>query len=244
LKRVSFALFFLLSGCATIAPPPPSQVPKYQLTLTGTIDQAPFQGTGVGSAASHHDITISSSVTVNYFTVQSCHRSLQFKDVIDVGWFNNNKSYAWSYDEAPTIEDTGDCILRFCAFSATVGSPPVACAVVDFNSSRYTLPLENICNGADVQASGTAICHTQVGLLERVRFKSPVVVAPDVQDPTGKTPPYWISGQCAGTFIDAAQTLWEYQIPNQECVVIFMEQAKPHRRAKLTVVPYTDTQYQ
>jgi hypothetical protein len=213
------------------------------LTLGGSVDGNPYQGISVGSSTAHHDIVITSAISVNYFTVQSCHRSIQFADVINVGWFNNGKSFSWSYDQAPTIEDSGDCILRFCAFSKTVGSPPVACSIVDFKSSKYQLPGENICNGADGYTTGTALCHTQVGLLERFRFDGPVIIAPQVVDPTGKTAPYWITNQCQGKFLDSENTLFEYQVPENECSVIFMERAAPHRRAKLTVIPYDLSQY-
>jgi hypothetical protein len=215
--------------------------------LSGLIDGASFQGIGVGSSDRHHDLVIKSAIAVNYFTLQSCHRSIQFADVIKVNWYdwsNDNKSFSWAYDESPTIEDSGDCILRFCAFSKTVGSPPVACAIVDFKNEKYSLPSENICNGAlNAKATGTSICHTQTGLIERMRFQSPVVTAPQVSDPAGKTAPYWIKNQCLGKFLDQNQTLFEYQVPENECVLIFMEKAQPHRRAKLTVIPYDTAQY-
>ena len=163
--------------------------------------------------------------------------------MIDPGWFNNNTSYAWNYSEAPTIEDTGDCLLRFCAFSKTVGSPPVACAIVDFMAPKYTLPGTNICNGVVGGTHGTALCHTQVGLLERFQFAGPVVVAPQVTNPNPPGGTYWIKDQCQGKFLDAAQTLWEYTVPENECLTIFMEKAAPHRRAKLTVIPYDIPQY-
>lgn len=253
MKILAWAFVALtISGCQSLggssgAPAIQAAKPKYELMLSGTIDDAPFTGIGVGSSAAHHDITISSAVPVNYFTMQSCHRSIQFSDVIPAkpwyDWSKDSKSFSFAYDLAPTIEDTGDCILRFCAYSKTVGAPPVACAIVDFKAPKYQLPAENICNGADGKFSGTALCHTQFGLIERVRFPGPVVIAPQVTDPTGNTAPYWISGQCVGRFLDADQTLFEYQVPASECVVIFMEKAQPHRRAKLSVIPFDTAQY-
>lgn len=248
-KLIVLLNLLFLSACAstgtstTTAPPP-----KYELLLNGTIDGNTFQGTGLGSAAQNHAMTISSPIAVNYFTMQSCHRSIQFVDVITEPWYTwitgpKTSSFSWTYSEATTIEDTGDCILRFCAFSKTVGSPPVACAIVDFKSAKYTLPGVNICNGAVGGTTGTAMCHTQVGLIERFQFSGPVVVAPQVTDPTGKTAPYWIKDQCQGKFIDANQSLYEYSVPENECSVIFMEKVAPFRRAKLTVIPYDTAIY-
>ncbi len=240
MRLVLFLLF--LNGCTSAGVSAPASQPKYELTLSGSVDGVPFNGIAVGSSARHHDIVITSAISVNYFTVQSCHRSLQFADVIQLGWFDHDKSYAWSYDEAPTIEDSGQCILRFCAFSKTVGSPPVACSIVDFKSDNFTLPGENICNGSDGQTSGTALCHTRVGLIERFRFKGSVMVAPQQTDASNAA--YWIANECVGKFLDDKQTLFEYQVPEKECVVLFMEQARPHRIAKLTVLPYDTAQYQ
>lgn len=221
---------------------------NYQLLLSGQIDGRDFQGIGVGSVAPNHTITIQSAVPVPYFTVQSCHRSIQFNDVIQpkpwYQWQKDNKGFTWNYDQAPTIEDNGNCILRFCAFSKTPGAAPVACAIVDFKNERFTLPSENICNGSSGSATGTSICHTQVGLIQRMRFPVPVVVAPKVQPPENVDAPYWIKDQCVGRFLDEAQTLFEYEMPLRECYVIFMEKVgKPRRRAKLTVIPYDKAQY-
>lgn len=238
----------ILGGCATGAPSAPAPAAKYQLLLTGTIDGYPFQGVGVGSAAPSHSMMVQSNVAVDYFTVQSCHRSVQFNNIIQMPWYSwitngSTVGFTWTYTQAPTIEDNGDCILRFCAFSNTVGAAPVSCAIVDFKSPRYQLPGTNICNGVVGDTTGTAICHTQVGLIERFQFPGPVVAAPQVTDPTGKAAPYWINGQCQGKFLDAASTLWEYTVPENECNAIFMEVAKPHRRAKLTVIPYDIPKY-
>ena len=211
---------------------PPSNL-QHQLILRGKIDGIPFVGTGIGSDAKRHELLVTSPVTVNYFTMQSCHRSEQFPDFIEKGWFDKKKTKLIIYEEAPQIEDTGDCILRLCAFSRELGAPPAACAVIDFKSPKYTLPGENICNGAVEKTTGTSICHTQVGLIERFRFPVPVVTAPSTT-PDGVL----IKGQCQGKFIDTQNTLWEYRIPKEECTIIFMERAKPHRRAKLTVIPY------
>lgn len=238
---------FFLAGCGTSpVSNAPTVQPKYELMLSGTIDGVKFQGVGVGNDAPRHSMVIKSNVAVNYFTMQSCHRSIQFDDVIVVPWYDwsqDSKSFSWEYNEASTIEDTGNCILRFCAFSKTVGSPPVACAIVDFKNKKYSLPSKNICNGQNGDATGTSICHTQVGLLERMRFPGPVVIAPQVVDPTSKTAPYWITTECVGKFLDDAQTLFEYQVPDHECAILFMEKSLPHRESKLTVIPYDTARY-
>ncbi len=211
--------------------------------LQGTIDGSSFTGTAVGSTSKSHTITISSDITVNYFTMDSCHRSIQFSDIIQEPWYTwvtgpKSVGFTFLYNEASTIEDNGNCILRFCSFSKTVGAAPSSCAVVDFKSDRFTLPSENICNGADYgkdSSTGTSVCHVKVGLIERMQFDGPVVVAPQVIDPTGKIAPYWIKDQCVGSFIDSNQSLFQYIVPENECEIEFMEKISPYRKAKLTV---------
>lgn len=242
---VAIACAVSLFGCAFLPPTAPAPPVKYQLTLTGSVDGQHFGGFYVGSPAQNHAIQISSTIAVNYFTMQSCHRSVQFSDVIKVPWYDwakDNKSFSFTYAEAPTIEDSGDCPLRFCAFSNVVGSPPSSCAVIDFESSKYSLPSQNLCNGYDQAVSGTSICSTQVGLIERAQFAGPVVIAPPLAA-TANAPASAIVGQCQGQFLDANQTLFQYSVPENECVVIFMEKAAPNRRAKLTVIPYDSALY-
>jgi hypothetical protein len=244
-----YCLYFV-SGCSTTGVQGTAEPkPRYELTLTGTLDGAPFQGIAVGSSNTSHSIQITSSVDINLFTAKTCHRSMKFEDVIQTNWITPKRSYSWSYAEAPTIEDTGNCLIKICAFSKEVGAEPSSCAMMDFKSDRYVLPGENICNGELGATTGTAICHTQVGLIERYRFKTPVMVAPNVVDstvtlaPNTKATPSLIKNQCDGKFLDDNQTLFEYRVPASDCEVIFMERALPHREAKLTVIPYDMPQY-
>jgi hypothetical protein len=248
-KKIGWiALSLMLAACSSMPLPTPSPPAKYELLLSGSIDNIPFQGIGMGSSSASHAVTVQSSIAVNYFTVESCHRAQQFNDVITEPWYTwftgtNVQGFNWTYTAMPGLEDTGDCPLRFCAFSNTVGSPPVACAVIDFHANKYALPSTNICNGEAAQNTGSSMCHTMMGLTERIQFPGPVVTAPPVIDPTGKNAPYWIPGQCVGEFVDQAQSLWQYQMPQTECTIIFMEKAPPYRRAKLLVIPYNQALY-
>jgi hypothetical protein len=230
-----------LPGCASTGTPAPAATPKYELTLSGTLDGINFQGVALGAAGQKHVITIASKNEVHYFIAKTCHRSEKHEDVISQGWIKETKSWSYQFSEAPTIEDTGDCPLRICVYSTTVGAPPVQCAVIDFTNPKYQLLGENICNGADGDSHGKNICHTQVGLVERVRFKETVVVADPLPPPTGATDPtlkYLIKDQCDGKFIDDANTIFQYVMPENECYVVFAQKALPHLRSKLTVIPY------
>jgi hypothetical protein len=239
LGAILLPLFFS-AGCSTAPATATNTVQTFELTLKGELDGQAFQGIALGSTGSSHDIKISSRNDINYFIAKTCHRSDKKEDVITQGWIKETQSWSYDFEEAPTLEDTGDCPLRICEYSKTVGAPPVQCAVIDFLNSKYSLPAENICNGADGITHGKNICHTQTGLVERIRFKEPVIIADPLPTPQGgdSTQIYLIQDQCAGKFIDPNQTVWQYVMPQKECYVVFDTLAKPHRRAKLTVIPY------
>lgn len=242
LQRLFFLTLICLPACQSTGTgtATSSTQAKYELTLAASIDGTDFQGFALGGPGPTHQITIKSADNVSYFIGQTCHRFDKHEDVVSQGWIAKRKSWTYNYTFAPTIEDTGDCPLRICQYSKTVGTPAVQCGLIDFKNPKYSLPFENICNGLDGQTTGKAVCHNKVGLVQRVRFKEPVVVADPLPTPDGQDPSltFLIPNQCSGQFIDQAQTTWQYTVPKTECYVIFAQMAKPHARAKLTVVPY------
>lgn len=242
---ILIALSFYMLGCASSGSSIPSTSPKFELTLSGTLDGGEFTGIGMGDAKRKHLITISSRDDINYFIAQSCHRFEKREDVIDQDWFPNTKTWSYQFTEAPTLEDTGDCPLRICEYSKTVGAPPVQCAVIDFQNPKYSLPAENICNGSDATNHGKSLCHTKVGLIERIRFAEAVGVADPLSAAEGADPKvkYLIKDQCEGHFIDEESRIWQYVMPENECYVIFYQLAKPHALAKLTVIPFNTPLY-
>lgn len=229
-------LFFLgcTAGQSILTPEPPAVV--YDLDLSGTIDGVTWDGIAVGSASQYHDIKIESKTDVNYMRIVSCHRFEQYEDVIQTGWFHRNRGFEYQYNESPGIEDTGFCVLRLQAFTKELDSndQPVGSAfgLMLFHNAKFALPGENICNGVDGGTTGTSICKSMSGLVERLKFKSQVVQANAPAD--GPKP-------CQGKFIDG-QT-WEYQMPLGECVAIFMTTAKPHQFYIHLAYGFNKTQY-
>lgn len=229
-----FAPLFFILACTganlpSIAPPV-----VYELDLSGSLDGAAWEGIAVGSADSKHDIRIESKTDVNYMTIQSCHRFEKYEDVIIDHWYRPKRGFEYSYTESPGIEDTGYCVLRLSAFSKQVGAGE-AYGLMLFHSPGFTLPGENICNGADGATAGTSICQSMTGLVQRLRFKEQVVTATKNSDGTS------LKGQCSGAFIDA--TTFQYTMPVGECVAVFMSTAKPHRYYIHLAYGFTKTQY-
>lgn len=231
-------LLFMI-GCTGTSPTvtPPSVV--YEADLYGTVDGQPFTGVFVGSAGSSHSFSIQSKTDVNVMTIQSCHRFMHFEDVIQTGWFQPNRGFTTSYDDAPGIEDTGYCVVRLGAFTKqVVNGVPVgqAYAIGLFHSAKYALPGENICNGADGGTTGSSICQTMNGLIERLRFKGQVITARPKPDGSGLVPQ-----MCAVHQVDS--NTWEYTMPVGECVVEFGEVAAPQRKYIHLARGFSNIQY-
>lgn len=211
----------------------------YDLDLGGTIDGVPWEGTFVGSIATSHDITIQSKTDVNYFRVISCHRFQEFSDVIQTGWLRPNRGFEFTYDMASGIEDNGLCVLRLQAYSKQIDSDgnPVgsAFALGLFHNGSFTLPAENICNGADGGATGTSICKSMQGLEQRLKFSEQVIIANQQPQDSNLPPP------CQGKFIDA--NTFSYHLPAGECMIVFASTKAPHRMAVHLGFGFTKTQY-
>lgn len=210
----------------------------YQLDLHGYIDGTQWSGIAVGSDASKHTIQIISDTDVNYMTIQSCHRFDKFEDVISNGWFHHDRGFQYEYDEAPGIEDTGECILRLSAFSKQVGAGQ-AFGLLIFKNKKFNAPARDICNGSNDAVNGTAVCQSEKGLMERLQFNTQMIAASTVGSASsaGDT----IPGMCQGRFIDA--TTWQYEMPLGECVAVFGTAAPPYQYFILFAYGFNKTQY-
>lgn len=235
-------LFFMLSvqGCTGAPADSKANATVYELDIYGTLDGVPFDGIAMGSNAKTHTIKIESKTDVNEMVIQSNARYLHFPDAIQTGWFKASRGFLYSYSEVPGIEDTGYSVLRLSAFSKEIksdGSPVgAAYGLVLFHSEKFSLAGENICNTADGQTRGASICQNREGLTARLRFKTQVVVARPKSDGTGP-----VANQCQGTFVDAYT--WQYQLPLGECVIEFMQTAKPHDKYVHLAYGHNRSQY-
>lgn len=229
-----FALFF--ASCAGVGVTSgPSTSVIYEADLFGSVDGIPFQGVFVGQSQPSHTFVIQSKTDVNVMTIQSCHRYLHFEDVIKTGWFRANRGFQTSFDAAPEIETTGYCVIRLAAYSKQVGAGE-AYGIGIFKNEKFDLPAINICNGAEGQTSGSSVCQTMAGLVERLKFPGQVVTARPLPDGSGLIPQ-----MCKGKLIDA--TTFEYEMPQGECIIAFGEVAKPHRHYIHLARGFTKTQY-
>lgn len=202
-------------------------VNKYD--MYGSINQTDFRGVGVVPQAKQYGILVSSRSDVNLISIQTCHRSFSQEDVITTGWFSPNHGFKYVFTPAPGIEDTGSCLIRIGSYNKEVGGQN-AWAVIDIATPDTQLPAVSYCDGS--QTSGTVtMCQTHAGLVERLVFETPVVTA-EKSLPEG----------CKGALLDGGK-IWEYEQPLGECVVIFMEKDKPHRRHRHTTEGFNNVLY-
>lgn len=222
MKTVLYSVLILLTGCAGLSTNSANTTTVYEADLYGSVDGYAFDGVFVAPEAKTHTFVIQSKTDVNVMTIQSCHRYLHFEDVIKTGWFRPNRGFQTSLEVAPGIEDTGYCVIRLSAYTKQVGAGE-AYGIGLFKNEMFNLPATNICNGAEGQTSGSSVCQSMYGLVERIKFPGQVVMARPLADGSGTIP-----NQCQGRMIDAST--FEYTMPNGECIIAFGEVAKPHRK--------------
>lgn len=232
-KKIIVLLFLLLNACAispvnTSAPAAPPAVNKFD--MYGTINGEAFNGVGVIPAATSYDMVISSRSDINMLTVQTCHRNFLADDVITQGWIKKNKTYEYKWTPAPGIEDDGSCIIRIGSYNKSVGGTN-AWAVIDIQTPDMTLPAMNECDGVQTQTQGVSMCQTLKGLIERLTFAVPVKIDTAA-----------IPAGCAGT-LSANGMVWEYQMGQGECVVIFDTIEAPHVMHRHTTEGYNNVIY-
>lgn len=214
---IIFMLFlFFLSGCAagqSLTTPAPIPTTSFKYDLHGDVNGIPFNGVGVIPRAESYKINIKSDADMDLLTVTSCHRDESFQGSKPQWWEQPKRSFTYVYTPSKGIEDEGSCLVRLGSYNKS--GDPNAWGLLDFESPEATLPATQKCNGLTEKAKGASICQSRSGLIQDITFDGPVLVS-DLADQ-----------KCKGTSKD--KLTWEYVVPEGECVVDYMEIAKPHR---------------
>jgi hypothetical protein len=226
-----------LSACAAIPSvivAPTSQTTpdhKFQYDLKGDINGYHFDGVGTVplNDQNAYTLNVTSDVDVDLMTITTCHRDWSDQDqpITSGGWFTPHRGFTFTFSLAHGIEDYGTCLLRIGAYNK--GGNPQQWAIVDFLTPDSELPAVNKCNGDQGTTHGVSICQSKAGLDEEIDFASPVEIA----DATNVN--------CKPR-VPKDGMHWIYTLPNQECVVYFMEVAAPHRFHRHSFFGYTQIQ--
>lgn len=231
----------LLLSCtgSGIALPQAQPARVQDLDLSGVVNGRAWDGLSIAPAGTALDISIQSKTDINEFRIITCHRFIKAEDVLTTGWFRPNRGYEFTLNLAPGIEDTGQCPIRFQAYSKELDKDgnPVGSAfgILLPKNDKYQLMADNICNGAQGISTGTSVCKTMAALVERIKFNEQVIAARSENIPDGMPKP------CQGKFIDA--NTWEYVAPLGECAVEFAATAPPHKRHLLFVFGFDSVVY-
>jgi hypothetical protein len=234
LTLVVFCLVALISGCAhqTMTLPSysgPSPNIQFKYDLHGTINGYPFEGVGVVPVADQYEVKVESNVDVDLMTITTCHRDWSDQDqpIETGGWFKPNRGFTFTFSPVHGIEDYGTCLLRIGAYNKN--GDPQAWATIDFITPDANLPSTNKCDGSVGKTHGSSMCQSKAGLDEEIDFDVPVMMSDKTR------PECQMRGSPDGK-------VWEYTLPNSECVDYFVEIAPPHRWHRHTFFGYKSIQ--
>jgi len=199
---------------------------SYKYDMSGTINGTKFNGVGVIPASPKYEMSIESQVDVDLLTVTSCHREFSVESAISVGWFKQKRGYTYEYNPSQGLEDVGSCLVRIGSYNKADAQN--AWAIVDFETPDATLPAESLCNGSDDKTNGVSICQSREGLIQVIKFDTPVRVSDKIPD------------GCKPSSDDLMT--WTYRAYAGECVVAFQEISGLHRVHRHTTIGYNQIQ--
>lgn len=223
-KNLSLIFVLILCGCSINLPIPMSSNVAYKFDMRGTANGVPFNGVAVIANAPSYDIKLESPVDISLLTITSCHRDF-YADDTDKHWSKKKRGYDYVYNPAPSIEDTGSCLLRIGQYDSVHGRAVLG--VLDFQTKLETLSAENDCDGRVYQSTGVSICQAKVGTYQVLRFKEPVQVSPTLDSKCRPTP-------------DDSKMNWGYAMNPGECVVAYSSLSVPLKFHRHTTIGYTD----
>lgn len=222
------ATALLFSACATGGNNTTTDAGIPRFDMSGTVNQTPFDGVGVVPRASAYTMHVESKEDIDLLTVTSCHRDFSAQAAVKQGWWKEKRGFDYVYQPAPGIEDNARCLIRLGTYNKSTQGLN-GHAVIMLQDPAFSLPAENICDGADGQAGGVSLCQSKTGLQQRIRFPVQVHLVSDGS----------LKDACRGEWIDAYT--YQYELSNDECALVFDEVAPPHRKHLHMTFRYTYT---
>lgn len=181
----------------------------YRKDMNISVNGYSFVGLGIVPRSTSYKVRIESLEDVNLLTLNSCHRDLQFPDVITSGWFKSRRGYEFTFPPNK-IEGEPGCPLRVGGYNREKGQHSWGLIVFEHPDHRLNAFLT--CNGApDTEYDGDSGCQTLVGLIQQISFAKPVRLA-------GQS----IPDRCK---IEESKDgkVWRFKMRRDECVYVFQE---------------------
>jgi hypothetical protein len=210
-----YILFILLISCATVQPPFDTEAFKnglYRKEVVLSVDGKTGLGALTVPKKEKYDIWLSSLGNMDLFRITTCHRETILKGVGFKGNFlgigKNDKLTNIKYSPVKDIEDNGTCPVEFGFYEKKKGRHSWGVLIIE--SNNLLLPSTTKCNGETLENSGVSVCQSRAGLIQRIVFSEAVVF----QIP---------KNGCKYDFKITDNKVFEYRMPEGECMVYFQE---------------------
>jgi hypothetical protein len=214
-------LTILAASCSSVKPPfDPDAFKKnlYRRDMTITADGYQGHGFIVLPKKDKYTLEIKAQGKLDLLTFTSCHREITQTDAGYKGRFlgfgKDLKLAKMEYEPMKGIEDTGSCPIEIGGYEKEKGRHSWASVLMEHLGS--TLPSVTKCNGRESQYRGVSACQSRAGLIQRIEFQVPVV--------------YDLDKNCSYKNVRLIDgKILEYQMPEGECLVYFMEKTGEKR---------------
>lgn len=147
---------------------------SYKKDLNITINGRPYEGIGVLEKQKDLIIRIESRVDINMINIETCHRDVTIFDIIDTSWIKPKQTYEYKLILDEVEMEKPDCSINIFTYNKT-NEDNNADAFFTFNHYQFTVPAQVLCNGSELEFSGSSVCNAKVSKPQRIKFKNPMV---------------------------------------------------------------------
>jgi hypothetical protein len=213
-RTITMVVWLIPLGCTTVSQTPDTAA-FYARSMELTVNGKACVGTCVVPYAKQYKMHIEGIGDLDYLSIESCHRKVVLED--------QGSDTDWIYTPTDGLELGPSCPVEVVALEKKKARNSFA--LIDFESSEFTLPATMRCNGEVVKANGVSICQSKFGLIQSIEFPNPVVVHPSENCPLDPS---------------KDNRYFEFHLNPKACVYVFLDKAMPARFHKLTTIGYQD----
>ena len=194
----------------------------YKRDMTIFINGQKHYGMAVAKPSHSYKLKIHAKGKLDLLTIASCHREVVKEHAGEGGLFGDRKKAKFRYNPIEGIETVYPCPLRINGYEEQ--KQRHSQAFIDFESYKFNLRAVLSCNGRITGVKGVSVCQARAGLIQEIKFISPVNTAFD--------------DDCSIP-IPNDKMRFQFKIPEGQCAFVFedMQTGELHR---LTTYGYND----
>jgi hypothetical protein len=159
----------------------------YKRDMLITVNGLSAEGALVAPASDKYEVHVEARGDLDLFVMRSCHKEESKEKAWNVKTKVKSGLFGWGskiIDQKREVNFTlylnelekEDCPIELGGFEQNGGRH--SWGVIDFESPKYQVKAAVLCNGNEVQANGNFICQSRNGLFQKIKFASPMKVAP------------------------------------------------------------------